>query len=538
MKRSRPEFDFVVVGGGSAGCVLAARLSEDPAASVCLLEAGPRDSHPLIRVPMGMLWLMRSPGLNWRYRTLAQRELAGRALYCPRGRTLGGSSAINAMIYTRGHRCDYDGWRDSGNPGWSYAEVLPYFRRAENQERGASEYHGGGGPLNVADPRSPNALSLAFLDAALQAGYRANPDFNGAEQEGVGLYQLTQANGVRVSTAHAYLRPAQSRPNLTVITGAHATRIVLERGRAAGVEYLKDGRRETAGARAEVLLSAGAINTPQLLMLSGIGPADELARHGIAVALDAPGVGANLQDHLDVIVVQACVRPVSYGLTPLNLLKTLPEALRFLVARTGMLTTNGAEAGGFVRSGADRDAPDLQFHFTPIRLRNHALDIAFMIGHGYSLHVCDLRPASRGRIALAGPDPVAPPRIDPCYLSDPADMEALVRGVKAARRVLDQRAFDPYRGAEILPGERTRSDEDIRAFIRQRAESIYHPVGIPSMGADATAVVDARLRVRGVEGLRAVDASIMPALVGGNTNAPVVMIAEKAADMIREDYRR
>ena len=537
MKQSRKDFDFVVVGAGSAGCVLAARLSEDPSVSVCLLEAGPRDSHPLIRVPIGMLWLMRSPALNWRYRTVPQSALANRALYCPRGRTLGGSSAINAMIYTRGHRCDYDGWRDAGNPGWGYEEVLPYFNRAENQERGASQYHGVGGPLNVADPRSPNPLSRAFLESAIQAGYRANPDFSGAEQEGVGLYQLTQLNGARVSTAHAYLHPAQSRPNLTVITGAHATRIVIEHGRAAGIEYLKDGRPETARARAEVLLSAGAINTPQLLMLSGIGPADELTRHGIAVALDSRGVGANLQDHLDVIVVQACVKPVSYGLTLLNLLRTVPETLRFLVAHTGMLTTNGAEAGGFVRSGADRDVPDLQFHFTPIRLRNHTLDIGFMFGHGYSLHVCDLRPRSRGRISLASADPASPPLIDPRYLSDPGDIGTLVRGVKAARRILDQRAFDPYRGEEILPGARTRTDDEIGAFIRERAESIYHPVGTCRMGGDALAVVDARLRVRGVESLRVVDASIMPAIVGGNTNAPVVMIAEKAADMIREDGR-
>ncbi len=535
MKQPRTDFDFVVVGAGSAGCVLAARLSEDPSVSVCLLEAGPRDSHPLIRVPIGMLWLMRSPGLNWRYRTVPQDALANRALYCPRGRTLGGSSAINAMIYTRGHRSDYDAWRDAGNPGWGYDDVLPSFRRSENQERGATEFHGVGGPLNVADPRSPNELSRAFIESALQAGYRANADFNGAEQEGIGLYQLTQKNGERVSTAHAYLHPAQSRANLTVITGAHATRVALDRRRATGVEYLKDGRLQIAGARAEVLLSAGAINTPQLLMLSGIGPAGELTRHGIAVALDSPGVGADLQDHLDVIVVQACLKPVSYGFTPMSLLKGAAETLRYFIARTGMLTTNGAEAGGFIRSGNDRKLPDLQFHFTPIRLRNHTLDIGFMFGHGYSLHVCDLRPRSRGRVALAGADPARAPLIDPRYLSDPGDIDTLVRGVKAARRILQQRAFDPYRGEEILPGAGTRSDDDIRAFIRQRAESIYHPVGTCRMGGDALAVVDARLRVRGAESLRVVDASIMPAIVGGNTSAPVVMIAEKAAEMIRED---
>lgn len=527
------EFDYVIVGAGSAGCALAARLSEDPAASVCLLEAGPRDSHPLIHVPFGILWMMHSRRLNWRYYTAPQLELGGRRLFWPRGKTLGGSSSSNAMCYTRGHRADYDAWRDLGNPGWGYADLLPYFRRAENRERGDGEFHGVGGPLNVAPLRSPNPLSLAFVEAAASVGHRRNDDFSGAEQEGVGLYEVTQVNGQRCSSARAYLRPAEARPNLAVLTGAHATRVLFEGRRAVGVVYRRDGAERSVKARREVILSGGAINSPQLLLLSGIGPGAELQALGIPVVQDLPGVGKNLQDHLDVTVVQACTRPVSYGLTPVTALRGLADIARYLVSKRGMYTTNAAEAGGFVKSAPQEALPDLQFHFTTAPLSNHGLDVKFLLQQGYSLHVCDLRPLSRGEIRLAGPDPLAHPAIEPNYLSDPRDLEKLVLGVNAARRILAAPAFDPYRGDEIRPGPDVQDDEAIRGFIRARAETIYHPVGTCKMGNDPLAVVDAELRVRSISGLRVADASIMPVLVGGNTSAPAIMIGEKAADLIR-----
>ena len=527
------EFDYVIVGAGSAGCALAARLSEDPAASVCLLEAGPRDSHPLIHVPFGILWMMHSRTLNWRYYTAPQENLCGRKLFWPRGKTLGGSSSSNAMCYTRGHPADYDAWRDLGNPGWGYADLLPYFRRSENWERGASEFHGAGGPLNVAPLRSPNPLSLAFVEAAATAGYRRNEDFSGAEQEGVGLYEVTQINGERCSAARAYLRPVAARPNLAVLTGAHTTRVLFQGRRATGIAFLQGSAERSVAARREVVLCGGAINSLQLLLLSGVGPGAALQALGLPVVQDLPGVGRNLQDHLDVTVVQACTRPVSYGLTPGTALRGLADIVRYLVSRRGMYTTNAAEAGGFVKSAPREELPDLQFHFTTAPLSNHGLDLKFLLQQGYSLHVCDLRPLSRGEIRLESPDPLAHPVIEPNYLSDPRDLEKLVMGLKAARRILTARAFDPYRGAEIRPGPGVRDDDAIRGFIRERAETIYHPAGTCRMGADPLAVVDPELRVRGMEGLRVADASVMPLLVGGNTNAPAIMIGEKAADLIR-----
>lgn len=527
------EFDYVIVGAGSAGCALAARLSEEPNVSVCLLEAGPRDTHPLIRVPFGILWMMHSRTLNWRYWTAPQERLNGRRLFWPRGKTLGGSSSSNAMCYTRGHPADYDAWRELGNPGWGYADLLPYFKRAENRERGETEFHGVGGPLNVAPLRSPNPLSLAFVEAAAAAGHRRNEDFSGPEQEGVGLYEVTQVNGERCSSARAYLRPAATRPNLAVLTRTHATRVLFEGRRATGVAFRQEGAERGVAARREVILSGGAINSPQLLLLSGVGPGAELQALGIPVVHDLPGVGKNLQDHLDVTVVQACTQAVSHGLTPATALRGLAEIVRYLVSRRGMYTTNAAEAGGFVKSAPGEALPDLQFHFTTAPLSNHGLDVKFLLQQGYTLHVCDLRPLSRGEIRLAGPDPLAHPRIEPNYLAHPRDLEKLVLGVKAARRILAAPAFDPYRGDEIRPGPGVQSDEEIREFIRRRAETIYHPAGTCRMGGDPLAVVDPELRVRGLEGLRVADASIMPLLVGGNTNAPAIMIGEKAADLIR-----
>ncbi|HJV51372.1 MAG TPA: choline dehydrogenase [Noviherbaspirillum sp.] len=531
-------FDYVIVGAGSAGCVLASRLSEDADVRVCLLEAGPPDTHPFIHVPFGILWMMHSKVLNWHFYTRGEPELGGRRLFWPRGRTLGGCSSSNAMCYTRGHASDYDAWEKLGNPGWSYREVLPYFKRSQNQERGASEYHGAGGPLNVADIRTPNVLTHTFIQAGVQSGIPHNEDFNGAEQEGVGLFQLTQKDGRRCSTAAGFLKAARQRPNLTVLTGAHARRVLFEGKTAVGVEYQRNGRIEQVRATREVILAAGAIQSPQLLMLSGVGDAEHLNAKGIPLLAHLPGVGKNLQDHLDVIVVHTCTQPVSWGVTVRNVLRGAWEIARFFATGTGMFTTNGAEGCGFAKSAPDQAIPDVQFHFSPLRLSRHGHDLKFLMGEGYSLHVCNLRPKSRGEIRLASRDPLAKPDICANYLSHPDDMEVMVRGVKLARKILGAPAFDRYRGREIVPDGPCESDDDIRRFIRARAETIYHPVGTCKMGSDPMAVVDAELRVHGLQGLRVVDASVMPLLPGANTNAPVVMIAEKASDMIREARTR
>ena len=523
-------FDYVIVGGGSAGCVLAARLSEDADVTVCLLEAGPADSNPFIHIPAGILWMMHSKVLNWKFYTASEPNLGGRRLFWPRGRTLGGSSSSNAMVYTRGHPSDYDAWAKLGNPGWSFKEVLPYFKRSENHEPGRSEFHGVGGPLNVAEQRSPNILTRSFI----QAGIPYNADFNGAQQEGVGLYAVTQKNGRRWSTAAGYLRMAIKRPNLTVITDAHARHVLFNGKTAVGIEYQRNGRIEQVRANGEVILSAGAVQSPQLLLLSGVGDASALKAQGIPVLTHLPGVGKNLQDHLDVLVVNTCTKSVSAGFTLRNALRGAWELVRYLTAGRGMLAMVGAEGCGFAKSSPEEPIPDVQFNFNPYRLSNHGLDLGFLFGEGYSLHVCNLRPQSRGEIRLASSDPLAKPDISPNYLSDPADLECLVKGVKLARKVLAAPAFDPYRGRELRPEPGCVTDDDIRQFIRQRAETIYHPVGTCKMGGDPMAVVDAELCVHGLKGLRVVDASIMPLLVGSPTNAPTVMIAEKASDMIKQ----
>ncbi len=531
--------DYLIVGAGSAGCVLANRLSADPASRVCLLEAGPPDRNPLIHIPLGLLWMMLSKTLNWRYYTEPQQHLDQRRLFWPRGKTLGGSSSSNAMIYTRGHPADYDHWAALGNRGWSYADVLPLFKRAENFEPGSDAFHGTGGPLNVARQRSPNLLSRIFVTAARQAGLQANDDFNGATQEGVGLYHVTQKNGERWSAARAYLHPVRSRSNLQIFTGAHTTRILLENGRACGVQYLRNGKLHTLRARREVILCGGAVNSPQLLMLSGIGPAAMLSRHGIAIQHALPGVGQNLQDHLDVMIVQHCTQPVSLGISPRNLAAQPWHMLNYAMFRRGPWTTNSAEGGGFIRSDAAQSCPDLQLHFTPAHLDEHAHTPKHaadtLLGHGYALHICPLRPQSRGHIGLKNADPCADALIEPNYLSHPADRLAMISAVKMARSILAQPAFSPYRGTEIFPGSQVQNDDEIAAFVRRKAGTIYHPVGTCKMGHDAMAVVDDRLRVHGIAGLRVADASIMPTLVGGNTHAPTVMIAEKASDMILQD---
>ncbi len=521
-------YDYIIIGAGSAGCVLANRLSADPAIKVLLLEAGPRDWHPLIHMPAGIAKLVGKKGVNWDYSTEPEPQLDGRRLWWPRGRVLGGSSSINAMCYIRGVAGDYDAWSAAGAEGWDWDTVLPYFRRAEDNTRGADAFHGAGGPLGVADLRYHNPLSEAFLQAGQQAGYPLNDDFNGAQQEGVGYYQVTQRNGARCSSAAGYLSPVRKRPNLTVTTGAQVSRVVIEHGRAVAVVYGVGSKAFCQPAAREVILCGGALNSPQLLMLSGVGPADALRRHGITVLADLPGVGANLQDHLDTCTINRCSQPITYDST-----NDLLIGLQYYLFRSGPGTSNIAETGGFVRSRFAADArPDMQLHFVPAILDDHGRNR--LPGRGYTLHACALRPRSRGHLALASANPADKVRIHANYLSDAEgyDLKMLVEGVKLSRDLLAQPAFAQFRAGEMFPGDALRSDAEIEAFCRAKAETIYHPIGTCRMGGDALAVVDSQLRVRGVDGLRVVDASVMPNLIGGNTNAPTIMIAERAAELI------
>jgi choline dehydrogenase-like flavoprotein len=523
-------FDYVIAGGGSAGCVLAGRLTEDPAVRVCLLEAGGSGDSWVVNTPAAVVLMVPSRLNNWAFETVPQPGLGGRRGYQPRGRALGGSSAINAMVYIRGHRSDYDRWAALGNTGWSYADVLPYFRRAENNEALGGEYHGRGGPLNVANRRTGNPYPEIFLEAAQQAGFAPNPDFNGAEQEGVGLYQVTQRNGERWSAARAYLQPHLSRPNLKVFTGARATRVLFEGKRAAGIEYLLGRERKTVNARAEVIVSGGALQSPQLLMLSGIGDGAELQKFGIPVAQHLPGVGRNLRDHVDYVFSYREHSLELFGASIGGGLRLLREIARYRAERRGMITTNFAEAGGFLKTLPGAAAPDIQLHFVIGTVDDHARKLHF--GHGYSLHVCLLRPGSAGRVALASADPLAAPSIDPNFYGEAEDLETMVRAFKLARRILDAPALASRPRRDMFAAG-VRTDDGIRATLRERSDTIYHPVGSCRMGVDSLAVVDPQLRVRGVEGLRVVDASVMPDLIGGNTNAPTLMIAEKAVDLIR-----
>ena len=529
-------FDYIIIGGGSAGCVLAARLSEDPSVKVCLLESGPADKSVLIHCPAGLALLAKNGEANWGFETVPQAGLNGRRGYQPRGKVLGGSSSVNAMVYIRGQREDYDGWAAQGNPGWAYEEVLPYFRKSQHNERGADAFHGTGGPLNVMDLRSPNRFGPVFIEAAKQAGHAENPDFNGATQEGVGRYQVTHRNGERCSAAKAYLTPVLGRPNLSVITEAHTTRILFEGKRAVGVEYSRGGVTGQIRATREVLLCAGALQSPQLLMLSGVGPAAQLQQHGIGVLHDLPGVGENLHDHPD--VVQMYNTPGLhdlFGISVVGLWRAIKGIFEWRRYRSGLLTTNFAEAGGFIRSSAQEPRPDLQFHFVIGKLVNHGRSTTF--GHGFSCHVCLLRPKSRGSLRLASKDPMAAPLIDPAFLQEAHDMDRMVKGFKLMRQILQAPALAGYRGRETASVS-AQTDAQIEQFIRDRADTIYHPVGTCRMGPGPMDVVDSQLRVHGLEGLRVVDASIMPGVVSGNTNAPTIMIAEKAADMIRASAGR
>ncbi len=523
-------YDYLIIGAGSAGCVLAHRLTEDPDIKVLLLEAGPRDWHPFIHMPAGVAKLVGNKGVNWNYDTAPEPHLHQRKLWWPRGKVLGGSSSINAMCYIRGAAGDYDEWAANGAQGWDWDSALPYFRRAERNSRGGDALHGDAGPLHVSDLRYSNPLSSVFVDAGVQAGFAHNRDFNGAQQAGVGLYQVTQKDGARCSTAVAYLDPVKQRANLDIVTGALVRRIVLENGRAVGVAYAHGGQEVQARAEREVLLCGGAINSPQVLMLSGIGPAAHLRQHGLTVAVDAPQVGQNLQDHLDICTLVHSTQRVTYDRA--SEVKTAFDY--FLRGHRGPGSSNIAEAGGFLRSRlAPDDRADIQLHFVPAMLDDHGR--RRLKGDGYTLHACFLRPRSRGQITLNSDDPRADARIQANYLSDAEgfDLKMMIECAKLSRELLAQNAFDAYRGAPIHPARNDLSDDELVDFIRAKAETVYHPVGSCRMGSDAHAVVDTELRVRGVEGLRVVDASVMPNLIGGNTNAPTIMIAERAADLIR-----
>ena len=527
-------YDYIIVGAGSAGCVLANRLSEDAGTKVLLLEAGGKNNSLMVKMPAGVGQLIRDKNVsNWGFWTEPEPHLNDRRLWWPRGKGLGGSSAINGMIYIRGHARDYDQWRQMGLTGWSYAEVLPYFKRSESLDTGADAYHGGSGPLRVTHARDPNPIYSGIIKAGAEAGYLTTPDFNGYQQEGFGPYQLTIADGKRWSAAEGYLKPILgARPNLTVLTGARTTRIVIENGRAVGVEIVEDkGGARTVYADAEVLLSSGAVQSPHILQLSGVGDPDELKAAGVAVTHESKGVGANLQDHLDVTICYECPEPITlYSRT--KGLKRLGVGLTYMLTGKGTGTTQGLESGAFLKSRPDLDRPDLQIHAVLAIMKNHGKDAVEK--DGFTLHVCQLRPESRGRIGLRSADPLADPTIFANYLATDEDRRALREGVRIAREVASQPALARYRSAENEPGSAVQTDAELDAWIARTGETIYHPVGTCRMGVagDPMAVVDDQLRVQGIAGLRVIDASVMPNLIGGNTNAPTIMIAEKAVDMI------
>jgi choline dehydrogenase len=529
------EFDYVIVGAGSAGCVLANRLSADGKNTVLLLEAGPEDKNLWIHVPLGYGKLFKEKTVNWMYQTEPEPGLNGRAVFQPRGKVLGGSSSINGLLYLRGQHEDYDRWRQHGNLGWGFDDVLPYFKKAENQARGADDFHGVGGPLPVSDLGHPDPVSAAFIEAAAETGIPKNPDFNGATQEGAGFFQTTTRHGRRASTAVAYLRPAMGRSNLHVETSALAQRIVFDGRRADAVVYRREGALRTARARKEILVCGGAYNSPQLLQLSGVGPAELLQKHGIDVLLDAPGVGHDLQDHMQVRVVMRCTRPITLNDVVNSPVRKVLAGLRYAVTRTGPLSIAAGTSGAFFKTNPRLATPDIQIHFLPFSTDKMGEKLHPF--SGFTASVCQLRPESRGSLRIRSADPAAPPEIRINYLASEVDRTANVEGLKILRRILHAPALAPFVMEEVDPGKKVSTDEELLDYCRARGSTIYHPTSTCRMGNDSLAVVDQRLRVGGIEALRVVDASIMPDLVSGNTNAPIIMIAEKASDMILQDAR-
>jgi choline dehydrogenase-like flavoprotein len=536
-------YDYVIVGGGSGGATLAARLTEDPSITVCLLEAGGTGEHLLIRTPAAVVAMLPGWGKisNWAFRTVPQKGLNGRQGYQPRGRALGGSSAINAMLYVRGQREDYDGWAAQGCAGWDWDSVLPYFLRAESHEDGAGNLHGGTGPLQVSHQRSPRPITRAFIAAARALQHREVADFNGGDNEGVGLYQVTQFHdaarrGERCSAAAAYLHPVMDRPNLTVITRAQATRLSLEGKRATGVHYRQAKRDKHVEAAREVILCGGAFNSPQLLQLSGIGRTEDLEPHGVKMVHALPGVGQNLQDHLDFTLAYKSKDTDNFGIGLRGTVNLVRHMLEWRKTGGGMLATPFAEGAAFLKTGSDVARPDIQIHFVISVVDDHARKLH--PGYGYSCHVCVLRPASRGSVTLASADPLAAPVIDPNYLAERADLDTLIKGAKMTRRIMQTPPMAGFAHKELFGIRDGMSDADWEQIIRSRADTIYHPVGTCKMGVDEMAVVDPELRVHGMDALRVVDASVMPHVTSGNTNAPTIMIAERAADMIKADAAR
>lgn len=524
--------DFIIVGGGSAGCVLANRLSADPRNNVLLLEAGGRDTSPMIHMPMGVTETVPGKAVNWQYWTVPQKHLNSRRMYQPRGKVLGGSSSINGMLCIRGHRSDYEGWRDAGCVGWGYADVLPYFKKLESHERDDPEFHGKTGPLKIRRNTSTNALGPATLSAAAEAGFPATDDFNGRDFEGFGTFDVNIVNGRRQSTAVAFLGPALKRPNLRVITGAHVTRIHFKGKQATGVECVAKGTTCSYSATREIILAGGTINSPQVLQLSGVGDPEGLKRVGIPVQHSLPGVGNNLQDHLDYMVAFAANAPISYYRlqSPIN---RVLGALKWFLGMKSFVGEAFCPVCAFLKSSPENAVPDIQLHLFPaIADKQHGF--GKVTREGFGLHICALRPKSRGTITLSSPDPFAAPNIDPNYLDAPEDLTVMRAGVRLMRKLAAAPSLSQYVEKELDPGVGAQSDAAIDAAIREKAETIYHPVGTCRMGpaSDPASVVDPQLRAIGLAGLRVVDASIMPTIISGNTNLPTIMIAEKAADMI------